>query len=529
VLDLLIQGGVVIDGTGAPRRRADVAVHDGRVVGVGLYPDARAARTLDARGRCVAPGFLDLHSHSELALLADPFNPPKLEQGFTFELLGQDGLSVAPLTPETTPATRQALAGLIGDPAGIDWGWRSVDDFLGRMDGLGLSAGYLVPHAQVRRLAMGDEDRAPTPDELRAMRRLLREGLEQGAFGFSTGLIYPPNSYAATEELVALGEEVAAFGRIFAVHLRSEGAGIEAALDEMIRVARRSGCRLHVSHLKLAGAPNFAKLDWLIGRLEAARAEGLEVTCDQYPYAAGSTVMTALVPTWALAGGPAALLRRLEDPADRARIHAEMAARGEGPVGGFADVVVSDLSGAPPDRRTLVGRRLPDIADALGVDPATAVVRLLRETRLAAAIVIHNQTEPVVEALMPLGFRSVGSDGLLFGSPHPRAFGTAPRVLGRYARDLRLLSLEEAVHSLTGRAADQIGLRDRGRILPAGRADLVVFDPDTVIDRATYESPTERPAGIEHVVVGGAVVVEGGGVVRDAARRGEACRAARRA
>jgi N-acyl-D-amino-acid deacylase len=526
VLDLLIRGGHVVDGTGAPARRADVAVADGRIEAVGALPDATARRTLDAAGRAVAPGFLDLHSHSELALLADPFNPPKLEQGFTFELLGQDGLSVAPVSPATLADTRQALAGLVGDPPGVDWTWRSVDDFLRRLDGLGLSAAYLVPHAQVRREAMGGDDRAPTPDELRAMRRLVREGLEQGAFGFSTGLIYPPNSYAAAAELVALGEEVAAADGVFAVHLRSEGAGIEAALDEMLDVARLSGCRLHVSHLKLAGEANFGKLDWLVRRLETARAEGLGVTCDQYPYAAGSTVMTALLPTWALAGGPAALLRRLEDPSDRARIHAAMAARGEGPVGGFEAVVVSDLQGAPPDRTAFVGRRLPDIATAMGLDPAAAVIRLLRETRLGAAIIVHNQAEPVVRALMPLGFRAVGSDGLMFGSPHPRAYGTAPRLLGRYVREQRLLSLEEAVHSLTGRAADQIGLADRGRILPGLRADLVVFDPRTVVDRATYESPTERPAGIEYVVVGGAVVVEGGRVVPGAPRRGTACRRA---
>lgn len=524
MLDLLIRDGLVVDGTGRPAVRADVAVEDGRIRAVGLMPHAEADRVLDAAGRVVSPGFLDLHSHSELALLADPFNPPKLEQGFTFELLGQDGLSVAPLSPGAVAATRQALAGLVGDPEGIDWGWRSVDDFLGRVDRLGLSAGYLVPHAQVRRLAMGEDDRAPTPDELCEMRRLLREGLEQGAFGFSTGLIYPPNSYAATAELVALGEEVAAAGGIFAVHLRSEGAGIESALDEMLEVARRSGCRLHVSHLKLAGAPNFGKLDWLVRRLEGARAEGLEVTCDQYPYAAGSTVMTALVPAWALAGGPTALLRRLEDPADRARVHAEMAARGEGPVGGFADVVVSDLQGAPLDRAAFIGKALPDIAAALGVDPAAAVVDLLRETRLAASIIIHNQAEPIVQSLLPLRFRSVGSDGLMFGSPHPRAYGTAPRLLGRYVREERRLSLEEAVHSLTGRAADHIGLTDRGRVLPGLRADLVVFDADTIIDRATYETPMERPAGIDYVVVGGAVVVAGGRVVRSAARRGEACR-----
>jgi N-acyl-D-amino-acid deacylase len=525
VLDLLIRGGRVVDGTGRPAFRADVAVGDGRIRAVALLPQATARRVIDAAGRVVAPGFLDLHSHSELALLVDPFNPPKLEQGFTFELLGQDGLSVAPLTPETTADTRAALAGLTGNPEGVDWGWRSVDDFLARVDGLGLSAGYLVPHAQVRRLAMGEDDRAPTPDELREMRRLLREGLSQGAFGFSTGLIYPPNSFAATEELVSLGEEVAAAGAIFAVHLRSEGAEIESALDEMLEVARRSGCRLHVSHLKLAGAPSFRKLDWLISRLEGARAEGLEVTCDQYPYAAGSTVMTALVPAWALAGGPAALRRRLEDPSDRARVHAEMAARGEGPVGGFADVVVSDLSGATPERAALVGRRLPEIAALLGVDPAAAVIDLLRETRLAASIIIHNQAEPIVQSLLPLGFRSVGSDGLLFGSPHPRAYGTAPRLLGRYVREERRLSLEEAVHSLTGRAADHIGLADRGRVLPGLRADLVVFDPDTVIDRATYETPTERPLGIDYVVVGGAVVVERGRVAPGAPRLGTACRA----
>ncbi len=525
MLDLLIRGGRVVDGTGRPAYRADVAVEDGRIRAVALLPQATARTVIDAAGRVVAPGFLDLHSHSELALLVDPFNAPKLEQGFTFELLGQDGLSVAPLSSSTVAETRRALAGLAGDPEGIDWGWRSVDDFLGRLSGLGLSAGYLVPHAQVRRLAMGEDDRAPTADELAAMRRLLREGLEQGALGFSTGLIYPPNSYATTAELIALGEEVAAAGGIFAVHLRSEGAGIESALDEMLEVARRSGCRLHVSHLKLAGAPNFAKLDWLITRLGQARAEGLEVTCDHYPYAAGSTVMTALVPTWALAGGPGALLRRLDDAGDRARIHAEMAARGEGPAGGFDDVVVSDLSGTTPDRAAFVGRRLTDIAAAMGLDPAAAMVDLLRETRLAAAVILHNQSEPVVQSLLPLDFRSVGSDGLMFGSPHPRAYGTAPRLLGRYVREERRLSLEEAVHSLTGRAAGQIGLTDRGRVMPGLRADLVVFDPDTIIDRATYETPTERPSGIDYVVVGGAVVVEQGKVVRRAARRGEACRA----
>ncbi len=564
MLDLLIRGGTVLDGTGAPGRRADVAVAGGRIAAVEppgaldgaelrAGPDRRtgARRVLDATGKVVCPGFLDLHSHSELALLLDPFNRPKLEQGFTFELLGQDGLSVAPLSARTRDDTRRALAGLLGDPPEVDWSWRSVADFLERLDGRGLSAGYLVPHGQVRREVMGGDDRPPTADELTAMRRLVRQGLAEGAFGFSTGLIYPPGSYAATAELVAFGEEVAAAGGIFVVHLRSEGTRILEAVDEMLEVARRSGCAVHISHLKLSGRPNWGKLEVLVGRLTAARRAGLDVTVDQYPYAAGSTVMTALLPAWALAGGPAAVLRRLDDAAERARIAAAMVELAAETGETFDGVVVSDLQTGRPELAALVGRPLPEIAAALGVDPATAVLDLLRETRLGAAVVLHTQAEPVVRALMRLPFRSVGTDGLLVagapaaadggrglaepagsrgqrGRPHPRAYGTAPRLLGHYARDERVVSLEEAVHSLTGRPAARLGLDDRGRIAPGLRADLVVFDPATVIDRATYERPTERPAGIEWVVVGGEVVVERGAVLPSAPRRGEAIRSRRR-
>jgi N-acyl-D-amino-acid deacylase len=509
---LFLRGGLVVDGTGAPARRADVLVEDGRIAAVDAELTAPDARVVDVSGLVVAPGFIDTHSHSDLRILDEPDLPMKVRQGITLDVLGQDGISVAPVTDEDVEPRRRQLAGLLGDPQ-IARDWRSVADYLARLDrGASLHTAYLVPHGAVRAGAMGLEARAPTDEELARMVAAVGRAMDEGALGLSTGLIYPPCCYADTDELVALCREVARKDGMFVVHMRSESDRILAAVDEMVEVARRSGVHVHISHFKIAGRDNWPLVGEMVAKVEAAQAARLRLTADQYPYVAGSTLFGAILPPWAHDGGVAATLARLGSPEARARMRAQILDgapadwdnfwKWTGPEG----IVISDVpSGRRPE---LMGQTVA--AAAAGRDPLEFAFDLLLDEKMGVSMISFSQSEEVVERLMRLGWVNGCTDGLLGGRPHPRAYGTFPRLLGRYLRERRVVGLEEMVRKLTSQAAAAMHLSDRGRVAPGLVADLVAFDAARVADQATFEEPLRFPVGVEHVIVGGVPVVQQG-------------------
>jgi N-acyl-D-amino-acid deacylase len=503
-MDLLLRNAAVVDGTGAPAFTADVAVAGGRIAAVGDLSQARAEREVNLAGKVVAPGFIDIHTHADIALLARPTHEPKVMQGVTTEVFSNCGLGFAPVTPDGLEVQKEYLLGLFGDDAGVDWNWRSVREFLDHYRGrIATNAAYLIPHGSVRVSAMGMADRAATADELRVMTDLTRQGMEEGAFGLSTGLWYSPMSYAAPEENHALCRVAAEFGGFFAIHMRDYGDDILGALDESYAMSAASGAPLQVSHLQIGGARNWGRAEEVLAHLDAARARGLDVAYDSYPYTAGSTLVQAMLPTWATSGGPAALLARLADPAERARIVAAMNAAER-------DWTRHVLCGARSPRwNSREGETFARLAEAEGIEIGELVCRILVDDDLQACFIAHLGDEADLRAILRHPAQMLGSDGLhLPGKTHPRLFGAFPRLLARYVREQGVLSLEDAVWKMTGFPAQRLGLRDRGRVAPGLAADLVVFDPATIRDTATFEDPCRYPEGIDLVLVNGVPVVE---------------------
>ncbi|MFK0114595.1 amidohydrolase family protein [Streptomyces sp. NPDC090994] len=518
--ELVIRDADVVDGSGADAYRADVVVDGGRIVSI--VKEAAAAgcqrptarRELDAEGLVLAPGFIDMHAHSDLALLRDPDHSAKAAQGVTLEVLGQDGLSYAPVDDRTLGEVRRAIAGWNGPGDDLDLDWRSVGEYLDRLDrGIAVNAAYLIPQGTVRALAVGWDDREATPAELDHMRRLVAEGMEQGAVGMSSGLTYTPGMYAQDAELTELCRVVASYGGYYCPHHRSYGAGALEAYAEMVRLAREADCPLHLAHATMNFGVNKGRAPELLALLDEALAAGADLTLDTYPYTPGSTTLAALLPSWASEGGPEEILKRLadDDTAERVRHHLEVTGS-DGCHGVPVEWETIEISGTgDPSLGAYVGRTVQESATALGETPWTVARRLLLEDRLAPTILQHVGHEENVRAIMRHRVHTGGSDGILQGAkPHPRAHGTFPRYLGHYVRELGVLSLEECVAHLTSRPAARLRLPDRGLVREGYRADLVLFDPATVAAGSTYEEPRRLPTGIPHVLVDGRFVIEDG-------------------
>ncbi|MFF3844951.1 amidohydrolase family protein [Streptomyces sp. NPDC002328] len=523
--DLVIRDADVVDGSGGPSYRADVVVDDGRIVAIVQEAAAagcqrpRATRELDAEGLVLSPGFVDMHAHSDLALLRDPDHSAKAAQGVTLEVLGQDGLSYAPVDDRTLAGVRRAISGWNGHGDDVDFDWRSVGEYLDRLDhgfdgrGIAVNAAYLIPQGTVRALAVGWEDRAATPRELERMRRLVAEGLEQGAVGMSSGLTYTPGMYAGDAELTELCRVVASYGGFYCPHHRSYGAGALRAYGETVELARRAGCPLHLAHATLNFGVNEGRAPQLLSLLDEALAAGADITLDTYPYTSGCTTLAALLPSWAGEGGPEAVLARLADEGTAARIRHDLEVVGaDGCHGVPVDWGTIEISGVgDPGLGGYVGRTVQESADLRGEAPWTTARRLLLEDRLAPAILQHVGHEENVRAIMRHRVHTGGSDGILQGAkPHPRAYGTFPHYLGHYARESGVLSLEECVAHLTSRPAARLRLPDRGLVREGYRADLVLFDPRTVAAGSTYAAPRALPTGIPHVLIDGRFVIEDG-------------------
>ncbi|AKU17125.1 N-acyl-D-amino-acid deacylase family protein [Luteipulveratus mongoliensis] len=514
--DLLIRNASVIDGTGAAAYDAHVAVTGGRITGVhrtaGDVPSAH--RTIDAAGRVLCPGFIDMHAHSDLQILVSPEHTSKVSQGVTLEILGQDGLSFAPCDDASRTVLRRQVAGWNGEPDDFDFDWDSVAGYLDRLDrGIACHAGYLVPQGTLRLMVVGTDDRRASPAEIDLMVGLLADGLTQGALGMSSGLTYPPGMFADNEELVRLCRTVAQHHGYYSPHHRSYGAGAIAAYDEMIDVARRSGCDLHLTHAVMNFAPNRGRADELLAHIDAAIEDGVNVTLDTYPYLPGSTTLSALQPSWSQSAGPDAFLARLDDPDLRAQIAHELTQVGtDGCHGCVTEWSTIQISGVRnPSLASYVGRTIEDIATEQRRPGADVFFDVLGEDQLATTILQHVGHEENVQTIMQHRTHCGGSDSILVGDrPHPRAWGTFPRYLARYVRELGVLDLADCVHHLTGRPARRLRLTERGLVREGYAADLVVFDPETVQDTATFEEPKQQATGIDWVLVAGEPVIDGG-------------------
>ncbi|MFF5548367.1 N-acyl-D-amino-acid deacylase family protein [Streptomyces olivaceoviridis] len=518
--DLVIRDADVVDGSGANAYRADVVIDAGRIVSIVKEAAAagcqrpRAMREIDAEGLVLSPGFIDMHAHSDLALLRDPDHSAKAAQGVTLEVLGQDGLSYAPVDDRTLEGVRRAITGWNGYGEDIDFDWRSVGEYLDRLDrGIAVNAAYLIPQGTVRALVVGWEDREPTPDELDRMRRLVAEGLEQGAVGLSSGLTYTPGMYAQDAELTELCRVVASYGGYYCPHHRSYGAGALEAYAEMVDLAREAGCPLHLAHATMNFGVNEGRAPELLALLDRALDAGADITLDTYPYTPGCTTLAALLPSWASEGGPREILARLTDPATAERIRYDLEVTGsDGCHGVPVEWETVEISGVTdPGLADVVGRTVRQAAELRGETPWATAHRLLVGDRLGTTILQHVGHEENVRAIMRHRAHTGGSDGILRGSkPHPRAYGTFPRYLGHYVRELGVLTLEECVAHLTSRPAARLRLPDRGLVREGYRADLVLFDPETVAPGATFAEPRGLPAGIPYVLVDGRFVIEDG-------------------
>ncbi|MFH8338677.1 amidohydrolase family protein [Streptomyces sp. AM6-12] len=523
--DLVVRDAEVVDGSGEPSYRADVVVDGGRIVSIVKEAAAagcqrpRAMRELDAEGLVLSPGFIDMHAHSDLALLRDPDHSAKAAQGVTLEVIGQDGLSYAPVDEPTLEEVRRAIAGWNGYGEDVDFGWHTVGEYLDRLDfgfggrGIAVNAAYLIPQGTVRALVMGWEDRPATAEETCRMRELVARGMEQGAVGLSSGLTYTPGMYADDAELTELCRVVASYGGYYCPHHRSYGAGALEAYAEMIALTREAGCPLHLAHATLNFGVNEGRAGELLALLDRALDAGADITFDTYPYTPGCTTLAALLPSWAGEGGPARVPDRLADPVTAERIRYELEVTGsDGCHGVPVDWGTVEVSGvADPALGAYVGRTIGELAAERARSPWEVVRRLLIEDRLGTTVLQHVGHEDNVRALMRHRAHTAGSDGILRGAkPHPRAYGTFPRYLGHYVRESGVLSLEECVARLTGRPAARLRLPDRGLVREGYRADLVLFDPETVASGATFEAPRTPPTGIPYVLVDGRFVIEDG-------------------
>lgn len=512
---LLLKGGRVVDGTGKAAFEADVLVRDGKIAAVGRGLSG-ADREIDVTGLTVAPGFIDTHSHSDLDVLLRPQVLPKIMQGITTELLGQDGVSLAPLPTRFISPWRKNLAGLDGDSDEIDWTFETTDNYLKMIETAhpGLNEMYLVPHGNIRMEAMGLDNRLPTEDELEAMRRITRREMEAGAMGLSTGLIYIPCAYGESRELIEMCKVVAEYDGVFVIHQRSEADTILDSMREVIEIGRQSGVKVHWSHFKVCGKQNWDKIDAVLALLDEAKAEGITVSFDQYPYVAGSTMMGAILPPWVHDGGTDKAVARLADPELRKKMVHDMENGIPGwdnfvDFAGFENIYVTSVK--TEKNADAVGLSIVELAKKRGTDPYTAAFDLLLQEENAVGMVDFYGTEEHVRRFMRRPEMNVCTDGLLCpGKPHPRLYGSFARVLGRYARKEGVLTLEEAVRKMTGKAAQVLSLRDRGLIQEGMHADITVFDAATILDKGTFTDPIQFPDGIAYVIVNGEVAVDHG-------------------
>ncbi|ODR80243.1 N-acyl-D-amino acid deacylase [Haladaptatus sp. W1] len=515
--DLVIEDAKIVDGTGAPWFRGAVGVTDHEISEIyrNTDPDIDAT-TVNADGRVVCPGFIDTHSHSDIELFDNPTLAPKVRQGITTEILGQDGFSMAPMYREGGAEEWSKQLGALAGQTDIAWSWGSVGDYLDAVEesGVAPNAALLVGHGTVRFNVLGMDSRDPTDEELEEMADLVTEALEDGAAGFSTGLIYTPCTYAGTHEVQELAARLGSYGRPFVAHIRSEGRWIWNAFDEFIDIGAEEGIPLHLSHFKMGGPEQHGKVNRATSLIEAARERGVDFTAEQYPYTAGSTMLSAVLPPWVHAAGPKGTLEYLTDDDARERIRQDITEwritgwENIGALSGWDNVVIANVESE--ENTEVEGASIAEIANDRDTEPVDVVCELLVEEELSVSITLHMLDENDVQEIFSYERVCVGTDGLFGGKPHPRVYGTYPRILGTYVREKNLLTLEEAIRKMTSLPARAMGLDHKGVIRPGMDADLIVFDPVQVESRATFENPRRYPKGIDYVLVNGEFAVREG-------------------
>src|SRR5579871_2893442 len=516
--DLIIRNGHIIDGTGSPWYSGDIGIRNGKIAAIGFLGAAQATRTIDAHGMVVAPGFIDMLGQSEMTILVNPHLPSKIFQGITTEFTGEGG-TIAPLNDAIIKADQVSF-----DHYKIHPDWTTFAQYFARLEkqGMGINLGTYVGATQVRRVVLGDDNRAPSPAELEQMKALVRDAMQDGAVGLSTALQYAPAPYATTEELIALASESAKFGGVYATHMRSEGSAITAAIDEAIRIGREANIPVEIWHLKAAGKPQWGQMPAIIAQIEKARASGIDISANTYAYPAWFNTFSAFIPPWAHDGGDAKLVERLKDPATRARIRKEM----ETPstewdnewqeIAGPEAILVSVVQN--PQLLPLQGKTIADIAKLWNKDAFDTIFDLLIQDNAFTEVAVFGMSEPDVALALQQPWVSVDNDsqgtapdGLLGQEhPHPRAYGTFPRILRKYVREEKQLKLEDAIRKFTALPAQRMRLGDRGVLKTGMWADVVIFDPQTITDRATFENPNQLSEGMQYVLVNGVPVIDSG-------------------
>ncbi len=516
--DLMIRNGHIIDGTGSPWYAADIAIRDGHIAAIGRLDSAAAKQTIDAAGMVVAPGFIDMLGQSEESMLVNPHLPSKIYQGITTEITGEGG-SAAPLTDAIRAADHASFEHYKIDPS-----WNTFREFFARLEkqGMGINVASYVGATQVRRAVIGDGDRAPTPAELDKMKALVRDAMHDGAVGVSTSLQYAPAPYASTEELIALASEGAKLGGIYATHMRSEGDAIIPAIDEAIRIGREAHIPVEIWHLKVSGRQNWGRMPEIVAHIDEARRSGVEIGANTYAYTAWFNSFSAFIPPWAHDGGDAKLIERLKDPAMRARIRKEMLTPSTtwdnewneilGPEAILLSVVQN------PKLLPLQGKTIAEIAALRKTDAIDTIFDILIEDNAATEVAVFGMAEPDVRLALQQPWVSVcndsqgtATDGLLGQEhPHPRAYGTFPRILRKYVREDGALTLPDAIRKFSALPASRLRLADRGVIKAGMWADIVVFNPETITDLATFDKPNQLSQGMQYVLVNGVPVIEHG-------------------
>ena len=516
--DIVIRNAHIIDGTGSPWYSGDVGIRDGRIVAIANLAGAPANRTIDALGRVVAPGFIDMLGQSELTILVDARVPSKIYQGITTEITGE-GTSPAPLNDFIVQADN-----LMYEHYGIHADWKTFREYFARLEkqGIGINLASYIGATQVRRMVIGDEDRAASPAELDQMKALVRQAMEEGARGVSTSLEYAPAPYASTEELIALAAESAKYGGLYATHMRNESDAIIPALNEVARIAREGNTPVEIWHIKVAGKKNWGRMPEVVAFIEKARAAGLDIEADTYAYTAWNNTLSAFIPPWAHDGGNARLIERLKDPATRERIRKDMMTPSTSwdnewqEIPGPEAILISSV--LEPKLHDLQGRRISEIAKMQGKDPIDTICDLLIEDHGATSVSVFGMQESDVELALKQPWVSVDNDaegtspeGILGRDhPHPRAYGTFPRVLAKFVREEKLLTLPDAIRKFSALPAQRMRITDRGVLKEGMWADVVVFDPEKVHDVATFDNPNQFSVGMDYVLVNGELVIDNG-------------------
>jgi dihydroorotase/N-acyl-D-amino-acid deacylase len=515
--DLVITNGHIIDGTGSPWYSGDVGIREGKVAAIGNLAAAPRKRTIDAAGKIVAPGFIDMLGQSELSILVEPRLPSKIYQGITTEITGEGG-SIAPLNDAIIQADRPGY-----EHYHITPDWRTFRQYFARLEkqGMGINLASYVGATQVRRIVLGDDDKQPSPEQLAQMKALVREAMKDGAVGVSTALEYPPAPYAKTDELIALAAEGGKLGGIYSTHMRNEGDAVLEAIDEALRIGREAHVPVEIWHIKVAGKNNWGRMPEVVAKINAARAAGADITADTYAYTAWFNDFSAFVPPWAHDGGTSKLIERLKDPATRERIRKDMLTPSKDWDNEWQEIPDPDaiMIGVVqnPKMLPLEGKRLSEIAKLWKKDPIDALFDFLIEDPYAG-VAVFGMSQPDVTLALEQPWVAIDNDssgtspeGILGQEhPHPRAYGTFPRILRKYVREEKVLTLEDALRKMSALPAQRLRLTDRG-VLKAGMwADVVIFDPATVRDLATFDSPNQLSEGMEYVLVNGVPVIDQG-------------------